>query len=132
MDEPAGGVIRIAAVPSGSKSGLLQTVIGVSLIAVSPLAGPFSPFVADVGVAITLGGIVQLLSPQAKLAEDSNNGDTATSYVFSSAVNTTAQGNPVPLLYGRMTVGSAVISAGIEAEDYSSVSSNTGKEGLVT
>ncbi|WP_260627457.1 tail assembly protein [Pseudomonas protegens] len=39
------------------------------------------------------------------------------SYSFNGAVNTSVQGNPVPLLYGRMIVGSAVISAGIYSED---------------
>ena len=34
-----------------------------------------------------------------------------------SWVNVTAQGNPVPLLYGEMIVGSATISQGIYAED---------------
>ncbi len=32
-------------------------------------------------------------------------------------VNTRAQGNPVPLLYGQMIVSSAVLSDGIYAED---------------
>jgi predicted phage tail protein len=45
---------------------------------------------ASVGVSLAAGGIVQMLSPQAKLSTDSNNGDTSTSYVFSGAVNTTA------------------------------------------
>ena len=40
-----------------------------------------------------------------------------TRYHFNGVVNTTAQGNPVPLGYGRMIVGSAVVSAGIYAMD---------------
>jgi predicted phage tail protein len=32
-------------------------------------------------------------------------------------VNTTAQGHPVPVGYGRMIVGSAVISAGIDVDE---------------
>lgn len=39
------------------------------------------------------------------------------SYNFSGAVNTTIQGSAVPVMYGRMFVGSAVIAAGIVAED---------------
>ncbi|HHJ4498639.1 TPA: tail assembly protein, partial [Escherichia coli] len=31
--------------------------------------------------------------------------------------NTTASGNPVPLLYGQREIGGAIISAGIYAED---------------
>jgi len=41
----------------------------------------------------------------------------ASSYVFNGAVNTTAQGHPVPVGYGRMIVGSAVISAGIDVDE---------------
>ena len=36
---------------------------------------------------------------------------------FNGPVNTTAQGNPVPVIYGEMIVGSATISAGIYSED---------------
>ena len=43
-----------------------------------------------------------------------NNG---ASYNFNGPVNTTAQGNPVPLLYGELFVGSSTISAGIYSED---------------
>lgn len=112
-------------------------LIATAVIATGGVGAAFSTAgwsaLASVGVSLAAGGVVQMLSPQAKLSTDSNNGDTSTSYVFSGAVNTTAQGNPVPLLYGRMTVGSAVISAGIEAEDYSSASSNVSADsGTVT
>lgn len=39
------------------------------------------------------------------------------SYAFGGVTNTTAQGNPVPLLYGRRRIGGAIISAGIYVED---------------
>ena len=64
-----------------------------------------------------LGGIVQALSPQQKALSTSDGPDNGTSYNFNGTVNTTAQGNIVPLGYGRMTVGSAVISAGLYTED---------------
>ena len=38
------------------------------------------------------------------------------SYAFDGAVNTTRQGNPVPICYGSMIVGSQVISAGLFSE----------------
>lgn len=31
--------------------------------------------------------------------------------------NTTAQGNPVPLLYGKRRIGGAIISTGVHIED---------------
>ena len=90
--------------------------------------------VASVGVSLAAGGVVQMLSPQPKLSANNNNGDKqSASYNFSGAVNTTAQGGPVPYGFGRMRVGSAVISAGIDAEDYSSAQSNVSTDsGTVT
>jgi len=35
-------------------------------------------------------------------------------YSFSGITNTTAQGFPVPIVYGRCFTGSAVISAGLD------------------
>ncbi|MNL81044.1 Bacteriophage lambda tail assembly protein I [compost metagenome] len=58
-----------------------------------------------------------MLSPQQKGLSAADGPENGASYNFNGPVNTTAQGNPVPLLYGRMIVGSSVISAGIYAED---------------
>jgi len=70
-----------------------------------------------VGIAMVMGGVVQMLSPQQRGLSAKDNPDNGASYNFNGAVNTSAQGNPVPVLYGRMIVGSSVISAGIYAED---------------
>lgn len=58
------------------------------------------------------------MSPQPKGLKNGDSPDNSASYSFAGPVNTEAQGNPVPVVYGRMIVGSAVISAGIDAEDY--------------
>ena len=72
-----------------------------------------------VGAMLALAGAASILSPkQSGSAQDMNNSpDNKPSYTFNGAVNTTAQGYPVPVGYGRMIVGSAVISAGIVAEE---------------
>ena len=136
LDEPAGNVIRIAQVPVGSKSGVLQVVLGAALIASSFIPGlnvAVSSALFSSGIGLAAGGVVQMLSPQAKLSANSNNGEQSASYNFSGAVNTTAQGGPVPYGFGRMRVGSAVISAGIDAEDYSSAQSNVSTDsGTIT
>ncbi|MCS6474475.1 tail assembly protein, partial [Burkholderia thailandensis] len=60
-------------------------------------------------------GITQMLSPQqAGLAGVADNG---TSYYFNGPVNSAAQGEPLPLVYGEMIVGSKVVSSGIYTED---------------
>lgn len=47
----------------------------------------------------------------------SESADNKPSYNFSGVKNTVTQGDLVPLGYGEMTVGSAVVSFGIVAED---------------
>jgi predicted phage tail protein len=122
-------VIRIAPVVAGAaKSGLGQVLLGAALITAAifmpPSIGAISLFgsatvasvVGSIGVSLVLGGVAQMLSPPKDLSPGSQ--DTSSpSYAFNGAVNTTAQGNPVPVGYGRLIVGSAVISAGISTQD---------------
>ena len=122
ISDPAGDEeIRIAPVIEGSKrGGLLQTIIGGVLIALSfvPFLAPISPFLMNAGVAMALGGVVQMLSPQVKGIGAKDSPENQPSYSMNGAVNTQAQGNPVPLCYGGpLIVGSALISGGVFAED---------------
>lgn len=72
-----------------------------------------------VGAMLALSGAAGILTPKQDASpQDLNNSpDNKPSYTFNGAVNTSAQGYPVPVGYGRMIVGSAVISAGIVAEE---------------
>ncbi|WP_321808067.1 tail assembly protein [Burkholderia sp. BCC1993] len=107
--------IRIAPVITGAKSGgLFQTILGVTLMVVGLTFG-IQPL-TTIGASMALGGIMQMLSPQTHgLA--STAGNNGTSYYFNGPVNSSAQGEPVPLVYGQMLVGSKVVSSGIYAED---------------
>lgn len=128
-DLGAGGTreVRIVPVISGSKrAGMLQTVVGVALVvAATIMAGPGGFAAAGgvvgamgtAGVAMAIGGVVQMLSPQAKGLSQSAAPENLPSYAFGSAKNTTASGNPVPLCYGYRRWGGAIISASIYAED---------------
>lgn len=125
FDQPAGGVIRISPVVRGSKqAGLIQTIIGIVLIVVSFWTGGST---LAIGISMVAGGVVQMLSPVPKLGKGSaDSADNQTSYVFNGPINTTAQGGCVPVAYGKCRVGSAIISAGMQAQDYSSAQSNIG------
>ena len=115
LDAPVGDdTIRIAPVIIGSKSGgLFQTILGAALAVVGFVFN--QPTLIGLGVSMALGGITQMLSPQqAGLAGVADNG---TSYYFNGPVNSAAQGEPVPLVYGEMIVGSKVVSSGIYTED---------------
>lgn len=123
LDAPAGNDdIRIAPMIIGSKqSGIFQIVIGVVLLVAAYFTGgsTLPTAMAVLGGALVLSGAIALLSPQQKIqsAEDKQGGKA--SYNFNGPVNTEAQGNPVPLMYGEGLTGSAVISAAIRAEDQS-------------
>ena len=116
--------IRIAPLLMGSKqAGLFQTILGAVIIAIAyfnpfgMLTGPMISAAYGMGISMALGGVVQMLSPQQRGISAKDGPNNGASYNFNGPVNTSAQGNPVPLLYGRMICGSAVISAGILADD---------------
>ena len=120
------GDIRIAPVITGSKrGGALQTIIGAVLIVVGLVitggtfgaGAPFGSTLIMMGGSMILGGVIQMLSPQAGGLKTSAAPENTPGYAFGSAKNTTASGNPVPLCYGKRRVGGAIISAAIYAED---------------
>ncbi|MGB3123549.1 MAG: tail assembly protein [Pseudomonas sp.] len=107
--------IRIIPVVEGAKrAGLLQTIIGVVLIAASFFTGGAT---LSTGIALLAGGVIQMLSPQAAGLKQSASPENMPSYAFGSAKNTTASGNPVPICIGDRRWGGAIISASIYAED---------------
>lgn len=116
-----GGARELWFVPvvAGSKrAGLLQTVLGAALIIASSFAsGGLAAGLMGAGVANVAGGVIQMLSPQAKGLSQSAAPENLPSYAFGSAKNTTASGNPVPICIGERRWGGAIISASIEAQD---------------
>ena len=117
-----GDVIRIVPVIIGSKkAGLIQTILGAVLVIASiwmpGLSIAASNMMFAAGAPITLGGVVQMISPQATGLASKQSSDNRASYAFGGVTNTAAQGYPVPLLYGRRRIGGAIISAGIYVED---------------
>jgi len=121
--------IHLVPVVIGSKrAGLFQTILGVALIGAAMLTGPagwaafgstgtFGGVLAMSGAAMALGGVVQMLSPQMGGLRMRQGPENKPSYAFGGPVNTTAQGNPVGVLYGTREIGGAIISAGIYTED---------------
>lgn len=124
-DPPGGDDIRIAPVLMGAKrAGALQTIVGAVLIVVGAIFSytPVGVPLMKLGVAMAAGGIVQMLSPPPTGLGAKDSPENTPNYSMNGAVNTQAQGNPVPVAYGGhdtkgMFVGSAVISGGIYAED---------------
>lgn len=91
-------------------SGATATLSATAVAAVSGLT--------MMGASMVLGGVMQLMTPQPSFGMSSSQSvENKPSYAFGSPVNTTAQGYPVPVLYGEREIGGAVISAGIYAEN---------------
>jgi len=122
----------ISIVPAiGGAGGFGKVVLGAALIAASfylPGMTYFSAYSAfgidaaaiagGLGTSLLIGGISEVLfaPPKASGADVKERPENRPSYVFNGPVNTTGQGNPVPLCYGRLRVGSQVISAGLFSE----------------
>ncbi len=68
--------------------------------------GGFGPIL----LGVTLLGISMLLSKSQKPKDK----DEKKSFLFDGPVNSFEQGGPVPLVYGKVRVGSTVISGGLE------------------
>jgi len=110
----------------GSKrGGLFGVITGVALIAGALALGPlgFSVIganaawmVGGLGASLLLGGVAQMLTkmPEMKMGTEK---EKKQSTAFSNLSNMTAQGKPMPLAYGRMRVGSLIISQGVETMD---------------
>lgn len=125
LDGPAGAAdIRIAPVVMGAKrGGIFNIVLGAVLLFAGAVAGLYQMYglsgvLTNMGWGMIAGGVVQLLAPQPKGLGAQDRPEDRPSYAFNGPVNTQAQGNPVPYVAGGpLIVGSAVISAGIVAED---------------
>ena len=117
--------VHFTPVLNGSKrGGLFGVIAGVAIIAgaiaLGPLAGIISTnaawIVGSVGASLLLGGVAQMLTkmPEMKMGTEK---EKKQSTAFSNLSNMTAQGKPMPLAYGRIRVGSLIISQGVETMD---------------
>ena len=107
-------MIRFTPVMTGSSS-TVKMIVGAIIIAADLYFTGGSSGFWKVGAALMLGGIVEALSPRPKMGD--YNSDSISSYYFDGPANTDAQGSPVPLIYGRVLVGSHPISASITVDE---------------
>ncbi len=131
---PDGSVIHIVPRVAGAKNGgIFQIVLGVAAIAASFVtagasmaawgaalgAGGLtaSTVLFSLGASMILGGVAQMLTPKAKTPDYSSTDNGRQNTYFSSLDNMVAQGNPLPVLYGEMRVGSRVVSQEISTAD---------------
>ena len=112
---------------SGGRGGWGQILVGVALIGAAIWAGPalgaigtfggtpiaVSQVIGGIGAALVLGGIAQLLTPIPKTPEGAERFE---SFTFSGIDNVAQQGLPVPIIFGRCFVGSAILSTSLDVD----------------
>jgi len=109
---------------SGGKKGLGQFITGIVLIGLAftgvgvGLAGALGSTttkLAIMGGILALGGLAKMNAKTPQYSMSSMEpADRRPSYVFTGAVNTTEQGNCIPLVFGRLRVGSQVVAQGMD------------------
>ena len=105
--------IIITPVPSGAaKDGMKELIIGVLLIIIGLSMGDpgtmskGAQMLVTVGTQLALNGIVKLMTDEPESLDEQE------STLFNGPINNTKSGIPVPLAYGRMEVGGAVVNFG--------------------
>lgn len=138
-------VFSITPVIAGAGRGFGMIAAGIGLVALAVVTGGTSmaftgagftamsggaaiPFAAatfgtklaiaagTLGLGLTFMGIAQAISPQPDVP-DFDESAQLESFSFSNVVNTSRQGLPVPIAYGRVFVGSAIISSGTDVDE---------------
>lgn len=105
----------------GAGNGGLMTIVGVALFVAGFFTGgaTWGPAMMAMGVGMAVGGIVSM-TMKLPTGTDPTVGDPVdqrASFLFNGPTNTSSQGVAVPRGYGRLTVGSIVISASVQAEE---------------
>ena len=134
IDYPVGQEdIHFIPVISGAGRGLGKVLLGAALIAgafLLPVTVPYAPLsfgfggftggtvlastLANIGLALTLVGVSEMLTPLPKTRDFNSEEDPQLSFNFNGVQNTSRAGTPVPIVYGEIITGSVVISAAID------------------
>lgn len=106
--------VRFIPIITGA-SGAFKAILGVVLIIVGVVINIYYPgsgtALIGMGISLFAGGIAEMLAKTPKLSDPQNNEYVGkASYYFDGPTNTTPQGAPVQLIYGRVLVGSHTIS----------------------
>jgi len=98
--------------------GFLGLGLGLAGSGAGIIGGVAAGLIGGLGASLVLGGIAQLISPQQTYSSAERGKEAARfeSFTFSGITNTVQQGLPVPIVYGRAYIGSAVISSGLDVD----------------
>ena len=137
LDFPSGGLdIKIIPVVAGA-GNIGKIIAGIALIGlaiINPavgfglgpqgIAGGFATasgafnltaLAGNIGILLVISGVAGLLTPTPELPDDES--DPIKSFSFSGVQQTARSGTAIPIVYGKMLVGSIPISTKIETID---------------
>lgn len=108
--------IDIVPVIEGADGDIGAIILGAVLIIIGifvPGLGVLGTMLIIGGIGLIAAGVINLLTSPPQF-EDFRSANQRISYLFNGPVNVTNEGGPVPIGYGRLLVGSQVISASYE------------------
>ena len=113
----AGAALIGFAIASGGAGLALNATQGFGFVGITSASASASALAAaagNLGLALTLGGIAQMITPVPSQPDIGGPGQGG--FAFSGIENTSQEGVPVPVVYGEMIVGSVVLSTKLTAE----------------
>ena len=79
------------------------------------LTAGYSHALGSIGLSMVLSGVANILSPPPGPL-DMKQASNLENFNFSGIINTSQVGTPIPIAYGRLFVGSTVISSGLDTD----------------
>lgn len=114
------GDVTLTIIPAGSKNGLGKIILGAVLIvagvATGNIAGAskglqfFGSALSAIGTNLTLAGIQSLLAP-----DPSEDSEEEEGYLYNGDASLVVEGDPVPILYGKLRVPGQPISIAVSS-----------------
>ena len=128
---PVAEEIKIVPVIAGAGGGAGKMLAGAALIGLAIATGGFAPvagagffaagggaavMAGNLGIALVLGGVSEMLFPLPKPEKFENDQDPRISFDFGGTPNTSRAGTTHPIVYGEIFTGSTVISMNLTTD----------------
>ncbi|MGF6958010.1 tail assembly protein [Paraburkholderia youngii] len=111
------GVLKVVPLITGA-GAFGKILAGIGIVAIGVLSGgALMPAIVSLGLSLALSGVAQIIAPRAAATATPEKPENTPSLAFDGAVNTMGQGGPVPLGYGRLRIGSQIISVGFSTNN---------------
>jgi predicted phage tail protein len=108
------GAVLIGIAIAAPGAGFALGKGGFGFIATGAVPSALMAGIGNLGIALTLMGVSEMLTPLPKPSDFNSEEDPQLSFNFSGVQNTSRAGTPVPIVYGEIITGSVVISAAID------------------